>query len=347
MSQQSLPSSRGPSSDHLASRLLAKAGTLGSIPLPEDHPITGEDFCLTLYICYELHYRGFDGVEAGWEWEPSLLEYRRSLEDLFENALVKQVAPAIQISGLPIETALKEVTSRQISPSASRYLEHEATVDQFLEFVVHRSAYHLKEADPHSWAIPRLTGRAKAALVEIQADEYGGGAPERVHATLFARMMSQLGLDSSYGAYLDVIPGITLSTVNLMSLLGLHRRWRGGVVGHLAAFEMTSPLPNRRYGNGLRRLGFGPNATRFFDEHVEADSVHEVVAAHDLAGSLVAEEPQLYPDVLFGASAYMELDALWGAFMLNRWSSGDSSLMSSAHTLGLGTRRGAGSAESN
>ena len=33
-----------------------------------------------------------------------------------------------------------------------------------------------------------------------------------------------LGLDPSYGAYLDLIPGVTLATVNLMSLFGLHRR---------------------------------------------------------------------------------------------------------------------------
>src|SRR3712207_8445227 len=43
-----------------------------------------------------------------------------------------------------------------------------------------RSIYTLKEADPHSWAIPRLTGRAKAALVEIQSDEYGEGRPGRI-----------------------------------------------------------------------------------------------------------------------------------------------------------------------
>ena len=52
---------------------------------------------------------------------------------------------------------------------------------------MHRSAYQLKEADPHSWALPRLSGPPKAALVEVQADEYGGGRPERIHAELFAK----------------------------------------------------------------------------------------------------------------------------------------------------------------
>src|SRR6202011_5709763 len=145
-------------------------------------------------------------------------------------------------------------------------------LEQLLEFLVHRSPYQLKEADPHSWALPRLSGPPKAAMVEIQADEYGGGRAERIHAHLFAETMRALRLDSRYGAYVDQIPGITLATVNLMSLFGLHRRWLGAIVGHLALFEMTSSIPNARYAAGLRRLGFNGDATAFFDEHVEADA---------------------------------------------------------------------------
>jgi hypothetical protein len=191
---------------------------------------------------------------------------------------------------------------------------------------VHRSAYQLKEADPHAWAIPRLSGRAKAALVEIEGDEFGGGRADRVHATLFAKAMDALDLDASYGAYLDQVPAITLATVNLMSWLGLHRRWRGAVVGHLALFEMTSSLPNRRYGNALRRLGFGEDATDFFDEHVDADAVHEAVASVDLAGGLVEAEPQLAGDVLWGARALAAIEARWAQHLLDAWSDGRTSL---------------------
>jgi hypothetical protein len=196
-----------------------------------------------------------------------------------------------------------------------------------LEFVVHRSAYQLKEADPHSWAIPRLSGPPKAALVEIQADEYGGGRADRMHAQLFARAMDALGLDSRYGAYVDRLPAATLATVNLMSLLGLHRRLRGAIVGHLALFEMTSSIPNRRYASGLRRLGIDdPAATEFFDEHVEADAVHEAVAAVDLAGGLARSEPELAPDILWGARALMALEGRWARSLLEAWERGGSSL---------------------
>ena len=181
------------------------------------------------------------------------------------------------------------------SPATSR---PKARLDEFREFVIHRSLYQLKEADPHSWAIPRLAGAAKAALLEVQDDEYGGGRAERMHSALFAKTMRALGLDDRENGYLGLVPGEAIATVNLMSALGLRRSRRGAIVGHLAMFEMTSALPNRRYGNALRRLGLDSEATDFYDEHVEADAVHENIAAYDLAGGLARQEPDLTADIM-------------------------------------------------
>jgi hypothetical protein len=115
-----------------------------------------------------------------------------------------------------------------------------------------------------------------------------------------------------------------------MSLCGLHRCRRGAIVGHLALFEMTSSVPNRRYGNGLRRLGFDGAATAFFDEHVEADAVHESIAAVDLAGGLVRQQPELAPDVLWGARALVAVEARWASHLLDSWTRGESSLLAPA-----------------
>jgi hypothetical protein len=162
--------------------------------------------------------------------------------------------------------------------------------------------------------------------VEIAADEYGGGDASWMHSELFRRAMVRLGLDATIGAYVERLPGATLATVNVMSLFGLHRRWLGAIAGHLAAFEMTSCIPNRRYGNGLRRLGLADEACAYFDEHVEADAVHEAIAANELAGSLVTAQPELEDDVLFGARALCVLEARFADRLLGAWSRGRSSL---------------------
>jgi hypothetical protein len=320
-----MPAARGPLSEAL---LDALAGPPSRCRLPaicSVEPLADEDLQLALYCCYELHYRSFAGVDPRWEWQPSLVAARAALERPFEEA-VDAVVGRHPVEPGEVEDALREAVAADHGPPLARFLEREATLDQFREFLVHRSAYQLKEADPHSWAVPRLGGRAKEALIEIQADEYGGGRRGRMHATLFANAMAALGLDERYGAYLDQVPGPTLATVNLMSLFGLHRRLRGAIVGHLAAFEMTSPEPNARYARGLRRLGASERATEFFDEHVEADSVHEAVAAHDLAGGLAITEPHLATQILFGARALLELEARFARPLLAAFESGRSSL---------------------
>src|SRR5947209_14787959 len=304
-----LPAPRGELSEGLLGALVTPGGSVAGLAIPAaDDPLADEDFQLALYLCYELHYRGLPGVDDRWEGEPSLLALRGALELAFERALLKAVPmPADAIAPEAIDVALRAISERD-SPPLSTYIRSRATHEQVLEFLIHRSAYQLKEADPHSWAIPRLHGAPKAALIEIQADEYGGGRVDWIHAELFARSMQAVGLDRTYGAYLDVIPGVTLATVNLMSLFGLHRRLRAAIVGHLAVFEMTSSIPNRRYGDGLRRLGFDGDATLFFDEHVEADAVHENIAAVDLAGGLLHQEPELCPSLLWGAETLALLD---------------------------------------
>jgi hypothetical protein len=237
--------------------------------------------------------------------------------------LVPAATPA-ETAAVP--EALQAIVAADDGPPLSRFLETQATREQMFEHVIHRSAYQLKEADPHSWAIPRLGPRPKAALLEVQADEYGGGSAERMHSVLFAKTMAALGLDPTYGAYLERLPAVTLATVNLMSGFGLHRRRRGAIVGHLAGFEMTSSVPNRRYGNALRRLGFGREATHFYDEHVEADAVHENIAAWDLAGGLAVEEPAVAADILFGARALLQVEARWAHHLMDAWERGESSL---------------------
>ena len=329
-----LPQPRGEVSARLLDALRHSPAALLAVPEIEFSDRFGDDdLHLALYLCYELHYRGLPGVDERWEWQPSLLAVRARLEHCFEQGL-REALGDIDEGPRPdeMDLALRAVADADDGPSLSSYVERQATIDQFVEFVIHRSAYQLKEADPHSWALPRLSGIPKAAMVEIQADEYGGGRPDRIHAELFAGTMRALGLDSSYGAYLDAIPGITLATVNLMSLFGLHRRLRGAIVGHLALFEMTSPIPNARYAAGLRRLGVDGDATRFFDEHVEADAVHENIAAIDLAGGLARQEPALAGDIIWGARALSLLEARWGRHLLGCWSAGESSLRERANS---------------
>lgn len=307
--------------------------------LRHDRPLTtsqgpddADDHQIALWTLYELHYRGFEGVDERREWDPSLIAARTALESDFEDELRAKTRPILDLAAdartLPAQ--VEAITAWESAESLPSFLHRHATAEQYREFMIQRSVYHLKESDPHGWALPRLDGAAKTALAELQNDEFGGGRPEWLHSRLYAEALSAAGLDPTYGAYVDQVPAYTLAVNNAMSLFGLNRRLRGAAMGHLAAFEMTSSVPCRRYLQGARRLELGAAVERYFDEHVEADAVHEHLALLGICVPLVEETPSLAGDVLFGAATSTLLDAIAGDAMVTAWREGRSTLTAAA-----------------
>jgi hypothetical protein len=282
----------------------------------------GDDAQLALHVCYELHYRGFAGVEPEWEWAPALLHLRAELEQLFLAALRERVAGGADVAAELDALLVEPVPGRGLS----HFLRDEAEWWQLREFFVHRSIYHLKEADPHAWVIPRLSGRPKAALVAVEFDEFGGGHPDRVHARMFADLLAAAGLSPEYLHYLEHVPACALAPVNMMSLFGLHRRWRGALVGHFTAAEITTGPSAQRMDDALARMGAAAECRLFYTEHVEADAVHEQVMRHEVVGGLLDQDPELAADVVFGIQATDLLEERLAEHMLGRWSAGRSSL---------------------
>ena len=333
------PAARGPVSSSLITLLvsgiearegLSELAAAVDVALAECHDILGdEDLQLTLFLLYLLHYGPADFVRGDWEWNADLIRIRTRIEARFEAQLRAEVElpSPLPRNGKDAAEALFDITAPAAKPGTAMWMAKNGSEEQLREFLIQKSIYTLREADPHTWSVPRLQGRAKAAMVEIQSDEYGGGHPDKVHSEIFARTMRNFALDDTPDTYLDLVPAATLASTNLISMFGLHRRLRGANVGHLAAFEMTSTIPNKHYGNAFRRNGYGQDVTWYFDEHVEADAVHEQLAARDLVGNLVDDEPHLTEDVFFGAAACLYVDGIAGDRMLQAWSSGKSSLL--------------------
>ena len=323
-----LPDARGPLSlavlsqltEHVPHHHLARIeASLG------DSDPYGIDLQLTLYVCYELHYRGFARVDPRWEWNAGLLHLRGQLENAFLAAVRQQVG---EIG--PDETAADEMDRLSVEPiegtGPSYYLRDQGDWEQMREYFALRSLYHLKEGDPHAWAIPRLTGQAKASFVAVEFDEYGGGRGSKVHQQLFADLLDAAGLDSSYLGYLNDVPADSLAVVNLMSLFGLHREFRGAAIGHFASTEITSSPGSRRLVEALERMGAPEPCIGFYREHVEADAVHEQVVRTDVVGDMVAREPHLERDVVFGIRARDLIEDRLATHLMECWTTGRTSL---------------------
>lgn len=312
-----LPKPRGVLSEWLVGRL-AGPGHHVAAPAPD----SWADESIALWTLHELSYRGFEDADDQSEWDPSVLVVRHELETALEDRLRSRweaAGPAVVDAPAQVPTALESLVTEDDGPSLADHVRRRADAEQVLELLRQRSVYHLKESDPSAWVVPRLPVRAKAALMELQYDEYGDGDPNRLHAHLFARGLESVGLRAEYGAYVDDALPETLEMNNAASLFGLHRRLRGAAMGHLAAFEMTSSLPSRKMVQGLDRLGLGGPMAAYYDEHVEADAVHEHLAARDICGTLAEDEPDQAPEILFGAFTCLDLEARFATALLATW----------------------------
>ena len=325
-----LPPAAGPLTSELFEHLRQAPHSLPQLPPLDGDPFE-DDHQLALYACYELGYRGWHDADDEWEWETTLIALRLELEHRFERAVLDGLAGVPDPPGGGVAERLNAAIEQDESPSVAQFLAARGSREQVRELLVHRSLYGLKEADPHARAIQRLAGDAKSALLEILADEYGAGRPERLHSRLYRQTMDEFGLDGTENAHIGRIPGVTLATINLMSLFGSHARWSAALVGHFALTEMTSSAANRGYARAVSRVEpENRRAVDYFEEHVEADAVHDIVAAHDLAGGLAKAEPELADRIIFGARALMFVEGRFARHVLGAWQDGRSSLRMSA-----------------
>ncbi len=314
-----LPTERGPVSAQVLRTLRGWAP--GRMPSGDTDVLTDDDVQLALWCLFELHHRGFEGVDPSLEWDPEVIRLRRVLERAHESALrdLTRDRLALVDPEADLESQIGTLLSAGDAPSLAGHLRRQADVEQFRDFLRQRSIYHLKESDPQAFVVPRRDGAAKVALAELQYDEFGAGRPARLHARLFAEALSACGLAATYGAHLDEARAGTLAASTTMSLFGLHRRLRGAAMGHLAAFEATSSVPSRQIAAGARRVGLPEPVAAYYDEHVEADAAHEQVALRGICIPLVEDDPGLRADVLFGVAACLEVDDLVAREQMARW----------------------------
>ncbi len=316
-----LPTAAGPVSAAVTAHLAGRMQDLTRVRPGSADPL-GLDIQLTLYVCYELSYRGFADVNPDLEWDADLIALRGRLERAVLDHLRDRIPEA---RGMSAADEMRRVAAESGNGGAPARFLIGGTWQQMREYFVHRSVHRLKEADPQAWVIPRLTGQAKASLVAIEFDEYGSGHASRMDQRLFAELMAAAELDDAYLAYLNSVPAPSLAVVNLMSMFGLHRRLRGAAVGHFAAAEITSPPYSQRLVEALHRLDAPPACTRFYREHAEAWSDNEV--ATGVVRDLLEAEPELNDDIVFGIRAHDLVEGLLAEHLVNCWSAEQYSLL--------------------
>jgi hypothetical protein len=302
-----IPWSRGPLSAALITALRGAPGDFrldGRIEVED--ALSDDDFQLALYLCHEARYRDFAGND--WEWDSGLLAFRAQLEQVFTTHLRYQVTRRHPRRPTEIADELDQVIFASTSRSLTKYFLSRGTLDEMRELFVHRSA---------------------SFSHDTQSPEVRAHPGDVAHSEAFATTMVALGLDPSLGSYVEVLPGVTLSMINLQSMFSLQERWRAALIGHFAVLEMTSGGRVEKWGRTLSRFGLAaaPLAVEDHDARVDDNTHYASLARARMLSGLLAVDEGAEGDVLFGATATLVLDQMFCDHVLSAWEHHRSSLV--------------------
>ncbi len=286
---------------------------------PLDH-----DLQLGLYVLNELHYGGWADVSDDFEWNADVTALRFELSNRFEQ-LLRHALPGVHSD--PRDEAHRLLGVDGLS--VSRHLRDVGTLEQVRESMILRTPYQSKEADPHTFAMPRFDGPTKRVFTEIQSGEYGVGH-RRSHAELFADALEGLGLDSTRNAHIDSCSGASLATSNLVTLGAMQRRLRGMVLGQLSLFEMDSVIPNQAMVDCCDRLGLDAAVRPFFHIHVMADTEHQQMVEAAFLTEYPLIEPDQVDNMLLAMRAQSLIDHTIAADTVPTWQQHRSALVNRA-----------------
>jgi hypothetical protein len=98
----------------------------------------------------------------------------------------------------------------------------------------------------------------------------------------------------------------SLALGNLMTALAMNRRYTFHSVGALGVIELTAPGRAALVNAGLKRLGVGGEARRYFALHATLDVKHSIAWNREVLRPLVAEDPETARAIAEGALMRLE-----------------------------------------
>lgn len=147
----------------------------------------------------------------------------------------------------------------------------------------------------------KLPPRAKLELARNYWDEMGQGKRGGMHGPMLEVLASELG----------IVPGgpvvwQSLALGNLMSALAANRHYAYESLGALGVVELTAPWRATHVNAGLKRLGIGGEARRYFALHATLDVKHSAAWNQEVLRPLVAHDPSTAGAIAAGALMRLE-----------------------------------------
>lgn len=177
------------------------------------------------------------------------------------------------------------------------WLAEEATIADFKYYLRQEAAGEAGFDDLVALTQVKVPASAKMELANNYWDEMGRGNPKGMHGPMLDGVVETLELDPR----IEDTVWESLALANGMTAMATTRRYAWHSVGALGAIELTAPARSRAVADGLRRLGFGKEVSRYFDLHAVLDVKHSEDWNAKVITPLVAEDPRRATAIAEGA----------------------------------------------
>ncbi|CAN5857028.1 hypothetical protein BH11MYX4_BH11MYX4_45710 [soil metagenome] len=196
--------------------------------------------------------------------------------------------------------ALKEIGPGQHDPLFP-WLAEEAPREAMIEFLTQEVAGEAGFDDLVAMTQVKLPTQAKLELARNYWDEMGQGKQGGMHGPMLDVLVSELAIDRTRPVVWE-----TLALGNLMTALAMNRRFAFHSVGALGVIELTAPGRAEQVNAGLKRLGLGGEARRYYALHSTLDVKHSIAWNREVLRSLVAADPATARAMAEGALMRLE-----------------------------------------
>lgn len=196
--------------------------------------------------------------------------------------------------------ALKENGPGQNDPLFT-WLAEDAPREAMIWFLTQEVAGEAGFDDLVALTQVKLPTQAKLELARNYWDEMGQGKRGGMHGPMLEVLAHELGIDPSAPVVWE-----SIALGNLMTALATSRRFAFHSVGALGVIELTAPGRAEKVNAGLKRLGVGGEARRYFALHATLDVKHSIAWNREVLRSLVAENPATARAMAEGALMRLE-----------------------------------------
>jgi len=176
------------------------------------------------------------------------------------------------------------------------WLAEQATHQQMCWFLRQELAGEAGFDDLVALTQVKLPNRPKLEMARNYWDEMGQGHEGGMHGPMLGALAQALNLEPDAETVWE-----SLALSNLMVALATARHYAYLSVGALGVIELTAPGRSLLVNEGLKRLGIGGAARRYYALHATLDVRHSAAWNREVLRPLVASDPEIAPRIAEGA----------------------------------------------